>query len=463
MEKVLPKGWTLINLKEAVISVKGKKPAILNGEPFDHSLPYMDIFALERGEVRQFADIRSAKSFNNGAIAMVWDGARSGWVSKANYGAIGSTICAIYPKNFSSDYLFYFLLNEYPVINSNSRGVGIPHVDPTYLWNLKLPLPPLLEQNRIVAKLGLLFGQLERIKSRLTKIPAILKTFRQQVLTQAITGKLTDDWRQGKDLQISQNLRRLDPVFSTPSNWIFTDLKEVSLKFSYGTSSKSEDEGLVAVLRMGNLQNGKLNIVDLKYTSNKEEVEKYKLEYGDVLFNRTNSPELVGKTAIYKGEIPAIYAGYLIKIFNKKDVVDSDYLNFVLNSQYSKKWCKKVKSDGVSQSNINAQKLSAFKLPIPPLFEQEEIVCRVESLLDKADVIEEKYKNLKTKIENLPQAILHKAFKGELVEQLPTDGDAQDLLNEIKGLPAMAAEESAAYEKSKPKLKNRILNEPDLD
>src|SRR5690606_38025985 len=155
---------------------------------------------------------------------------------------------------------------------------------------------------------------------------------------------------------------------------------------------------------------------------------------GDVLFNRTNSPELVGKTSIYKGEIPAIYAGYLIKIENNRDILDSDYLNFYMNTPQVKVWCNEVKSDGVSQSNINAKKLAELEISLPPLQEQQEIVRRVECLFAKADTIEARYLTLKAKIDSLPQSILHKAFKGELVPQLPTDGDAKDLLAEIMAL-----------------------------
>ena len=88
----------------------------------------------------------------------------------------------------------------------------------------------------------------------------------------------------------------------------------------------------------------------------------------------------------------------------------------------------------MSQSNINAQKLSKFTIPFPSPEEQQEIVNRVESLFAKADAIEQQYKILKAKIDTLPQAILHKAFKGELTEQLDTDGDSRELLKQIQEL-----------------------------
>src|SRR5690606_29317672 len=93
-----------------------------------------------------------------------------------------------------------------------------------------------------------------------------------------------------------------------------------------------------------------------------------------------------------------------------------------------------LETGGVNQGNVGVTNLAKIALEIPSVQEQQEIVHRVENLFAKADTIESRYQTLKAKIESLPQAILHKAFKGELVPQLPTDGDAKDLLSEIMAL-----------------------------
>lgn len=324
---------------------------------------------------------------------------------------------------------------------------------------IKVPLPPLSEQKRIVIKLDQLFGQLGQIKESVEKIPQLLKDFKQQVLTQAVTGKLTSEWRkenylknlnevinqiylERKNKASAKQLKKLKDIydnkdssinFDIPEEWIEVNLDKVCNSFDYGTSAKSENLGEFPVLRMGNLQNGKLDWNDLKYSNDIKEYEKYKLNIGNVLFNRTNSPELVGKTSVFLGEFEALFAGYLIRIDNRKEL-NSKFLNYVLNTQYAKEWCWSEKTDGVSQSNINATKLSKFTIPYPSIQEQQEIVTRIESLFAKADVIEQQYKTLKQKIDTLPQAFLHKAFKGELVPQLESDGNARELLEEIKGL-----------------------------
>jgi len=210
-------------------------------------------------------------------------------------------------------------------------------------------------------------------------------------------------------------------------------------KPNYGTSSKSQQEGKIPVLRMGNIQNGKLDWSNLVYTSDEDEIRKYRLYSSDVLFNRTNSPELVGKTSIYRGEQEAIYAGYLIRI-QCKDNLNSEFLNIHLNGPSAREYCRAVKSDGVSQSNINAQKLVAYPINCHPIQEQTEIVARVEQLFAYADQIEQRVKDAQTRVNHLTQALLAKAFRGELTADWRTqnpdlisgDNSAAALLATIK-------------------------------
>ncbi|OCF94725.1 restriction endonuclease subunit S [Gilliamella sp. wkB308] len=264
-------------------------------------------------------------------------------------------------------------------------------------------LPPFNEQKIIAEKLDLLLAQVQETKSRLEQIPELLKQFRQSVLSDAVSGKLTGEWRESKNL----------------NDWKNGKLKDFIKKPSYGTSTKSKKVGSVPVLRMGNLKNGNLDWTDLVYTSDQTEIDKYELIAGDVLFNRTNSPELVGKTSIYRGERKAIYAGYLIKIQCLDDLIP-EYLNYNLNSPEAKQYCYEVKSDGVSQSNINAQKLGEYPIQIPSLEEQNEIVRRVEQLFAYADKIEQQVNIALEKVNHLPQSILAKAFRGELTAQWRT-------------------------------------------
>jgi type I restriction enzyme S subunit len=165
---------------------------------------------------------------------------------------------------------------------------------------------------------------------------------------------------------------------------------------------------------MGNVQNREIDWKELVFTSDANEIRRYSLKPHTVLFNRTNSPELVGKTAIYRGERPAIFAGYLIRIVNFPELAP-EYLNMCLNTSYARDFCSRAKTDGVSQSNINAKKLGSFEVPLCCLAEQHEIVQRVEALFKLAEKIERRVAMATARAEKLTQSILAKAFRGELV------------------------------------------------
>ena len=232
-----------------------------------------------------------------------------------------------------------------------------------------------------------------------------------------------------KDLGQIIPLDKNEAPFEIPENWEWVRLGDVASDFQYGSAEKSQVEGKVAVLRMGNInRQGQIDYGDLVYTSNDAEIAKYLLNKNDVLFNRTNSPEWVGKTAIYKGEIPAIYAGYIIRI---RPHFNSDYLNYLMCSDYERNWSKEVKTDGVHQSNINAQKLIAFAIPLPPLAEQQRIVAKIEEAFAEIDAIEKNKELLKTHIKQTRQKILDFAIHGKLVPQNKSDEPASVLLERI--------------------------------
>ena len=218
--------------------------------------------------------------------------------------------------------------------------------------------------------------------------------------------------------------------FEVPESWVWCRLDDIVCELKYGTSEKSSSVGKIAVLRMGNITNvGTIDYSNLVYSSNDEDIEQYSLEKNDLLFNRTNSSEWVGKTAIYKEEQPAIYAGYLIRI--KPLLISPDYLNTVMNSGYYRDWCYDVKTDAVNQSNINAQKLSQLMIPIPPLKEQERIVAEMDKWISLIDIVKNGKGDLLTVIKQAKSKILDLAIHGKLVPQDPNDEPPIELLKRI--------------------------------
>ena len=222
--------------------------------------------------------------------------------------------------------------------------------------------------------------------------------------------------------------------FEIPEGWEWCRVIEVILPPKYGTSSKSLPLGDVPVLRMGNIQNGEIAYDKLVFSDNKSDNEKYDLQKGDLLFNRTNSAELVGKTAIYRGERKSIYAGYLILL--RPLFINSDFLNYIFSTPYVRSYCKEVKTIGVQQCNINAEKISDLLIPIAPKEEQMRIVSKIKEVLPKVDMYsksQEKLNVLNYAItDQIKKSILQEAIQGKLVPQIAEEGTAQELLEQIK-------------------------------
>lgn len=368
--------------------------------------PYLEAKYL-RGKI-EGTNIDSGKFVKKGTMLILVDGENSGEVFFASEdGYMGSTFKVLYiPEAVYVPYVLYFLLLKKQLFRNRKTGAAIPHLNKELFFNLLFPVPPLAEQERIVAKIEELLPLVSEYDGVEKRISALNAEFpdklRKSILQQAVQGKLTE--RDPSDEPAIELLDRIraekakliaegkikkekiipviseeDQLFDIPDTWTWTTIADTCTNIQYGTSEKSAPSGKVAVLRMGNLQGGKIDYSNLVYTSNDYDIERCHLEYNDLLFNRTNSKELVGKTAIYKAEIPAIYAGYLIRV--TPIMIDSDYLNYVMQSHFFKKYCLAVKTDAIGQSNINAEKLKRFVFPLPPLAEQKRIVARVEDLL----------------------------------------------------------------------------------
>lgn len=253
---------------------------------------------------------------------------------------IDNNLMAFISEKYFYKYIFYWTksLNFYELTNATT----VPALRKTDLENIPIPLPPLNEQQRIVNRIESLFAKLDRAKELIENTLAQFEQNKMAILHKAFTGELTAKWRKENNIDLS--------------SWKEKTIDELCTSLKYGTSKKSKPEGSVVVLRMGNLQNGEIDWSNLMYTDDKEDIEKYLLKKGDVLFNRTNgSADLIGKTSIYRGEYPAIYAGYLIKLDYGKDII-GEYLNYIMNSNKARAYCNKIKSSGASQFNINAKK-----------------------------------------------------------------------------------------------------------
>lgn len=189
-----------------------------------------------------------------------------------------------------------------------------------------------------------------------------------------------------------------DPI-SNPKGWETGKIRDVVSEARYGTSRPAVEGGVYKYLRMGNITfDGHLDLNNLKYIDIPEsEIKKCIVKRGDVLFNRTNSKELVGKTCVFDLDEPMVIAGYIIRV-RVNDKVLPDYLSAVLNSQYGKKTLADMCKAIVGQANINAQELQNIAICIPPVELQRQFsqsVNQVNKLASNINCGLEKLETLK--------------------------------------------------------------------
>ena len=332
-------------------------------------------------------------------------------------------LCAFAPfDEINPKYLYYIIQSTTFKEQFDAKkhgligGVSVKEVSTIYV-----PFAPIEHQNRIVELIESLFAKLDEAKEKSQEVVDEFETRKATILHKAFSGELTSKWRTENQQTISE--------------WANWSIDKLCKSLKYGTAKKSKSEGSVVVIRMGNLQQGEIDWTDLAYTDDLEDIEKYRLYPGDVLFNRTNSAALVGKTSIYRGEYPAIFAGYLIKLDYDHNKILGEYLNYSLNSVTAKEYCNSVKTDGVNQSNINAKKIGAFVIPVAPMCEQEEIVRIIKNLLDKEKIAKEAAETVIEQIDTMKKGILALAFRGELGTNDPTEESAIKLLKQVLDTP----------------------------
>ena len=214
-----------------------------------------------------------------------------------------------------------------------------------YLKRTEIVVPPLPEQRRIAA----ILDQADALRAK-----------RREALAQL------------DELQKAIFIEMFGDPATNPKGWPTKKIGDLLESASYGTSEKSGSEGRFPVLRMNNVtRTGEIDMSDLKYMELAEsEYDRYLVKAGDVLFNRTNSAELVGKTAVYRHADKVAYAGYLIRLRTNSDN-DPEYLGCFLNTAFAKRTLRGMCKSIIGMANINATEIQSMKIAQPPLAMQQ--------------------------------------------------------------------------------------------
>lgn len=410
----LPNSWKRSRLEDLVLFQKGRKPEKLSISPTEDSIPYLDIRAIEKNEIRNYADRESSVPAKENDLLIVWDGARSGWVGTLASGAVGSTIMKIVPVLVDSKYLYHFIRSNFGLLNTATKGTGIPHLNPEVVWNLSIPLPPLPEQERISATLDTLFESLDTIKSRLDDLPNLVAELRQQILDQAVTGKLSKVWRKRQR-----------------NGWKTVRLEEVCDSITDGDHRPPPQAATgIPFIVIGNVNTGYLDFSNTRFVPKKyydSLNENKKPRPGDVLFTVTGSYGI----AILVNTRKQFCFQRHIALLRPTRLVHSKYLLYSVRSKHVYDQASEY-ATGIAQLTVGIGSLRKIRINLPDLKEQQEIVKRVDYLFYELDKCERLYQRLRKTCDEMPQSILSKAYTGKLVPHNPNDEPAEGLLERIR-------------------------------
>jgi type I restriction enzyme, S subunit len=360
-------------------------------------------------------------------------------------------------SGFNPDYLLYYLLQKTLRRDAarNMKGTaGQLRVPAEYLREYPIPVPPSEEQARIVAAIDEQFSRLDAGVAALERVRQNLKRMRAAVLQAAVTGRLTAGSSSSNEASTLVTQLRLERSFAPmrtvlpasfqrapqfPKTWEVVSLSDLAASIDYGTSEKTHSEvNGVPVLRMGNIGWGDISYSNLKYLEPERLDSRLLLAPCDLLFNRTNSAELVGKTAVFHGYTGKIsFASYLIRV-RPLPSANMDWVSLVLNSSLGREYMAAVRNQQVGQANVNGSKLAAAPIPLPPESEQEQIVAESQRLFSLLDALTASLTAFERDKNTLRSSILSTAFSGQLVPQNPNDESARVLLERIAAEPAFS-------------------------
>ena len=279
------------------------------------------------------------------------------------YSWINGNAMVVHPLSdlLEFDYLKYQLIGK--DMKDVITGAAIPQITRQSLSSLLIGIPPRSIQSRIVSELDLLSGIIEKKKVQLKEYDQLAQSIFYDMFGDPVTNE---------------------------KGWEVKNVGELSSEMRYGTSRPACEDGKYDYLRMGNLTNeGYLNLDDLKKINIPDnEIEKCIVRRGDVLFNRTNSLELIGKTCLFDLDKPMVIAGYLIRVRFKESILPL-YFARLFNLSEIKKKLRSMAKGAVNQANINAKELASIIIPVPPLSLQQSFAEKIEAIEHQKALIQQ--------------------------------------------------------------------------
>lgn len=294
---------------------------------------------------------------------------------------------------------FMYALQAGFTLLGSYEGAGnkttIPNLSRSRLSALEVPMPPHAEQLRIVHALS----AVERAARLQEQADKLLREAKIVAASDLLTNGTVGEAKRETDIGV------------LPASWEVVRLGDALEQAQYGLSIRGNASGRVPILRMNCQVDGAVAFRDLQYIDiNDKMLAAFRLQDGDILFNRTNSFELVGRTAVFHSTREAVFASYLIRLEVDRSALNPDFLNYYLNQPSVQAELKKLASRGVSQANISASKLRDFRVPKAPMQEQTETVRRLAAI----DAAVQAHSRKHAALEELFNKVLRGLMAGEL-------------------------------------------------
>ncbi len=476
----LPVEWSIQKFEKIVFKiVGGGTPSKNNPEYYLGNIPWMSVKDMNKNILEDTVDHITQEAIDNSATNLIPKGTpiiatrmSLGKVVVANFdSAINQDLKAIFlDDNIDKNFFVYWYRSQSKLIESLGTGTTVKGIRLEVINNLDFPVVPLAEQQEIVRQLDVMLAQVEQIKARLDAIPAILKKFRQSVLAEAVSGKLTEDWRaqnsssysaisdhskiiedrirvvKGKNSKPEQHLKNEE--YLIPDSWLWTSLDTLTSKIVDGTHhTPTYIESGVPFISVKDIYDGRIDFSNTKYISEEEHKELSKrcnVEKGDLLITKSGT---IGRTAIVTEdrEFSLFVSVALLKPASSE--VNLKFINLALQ-----KWVNEIDVSsrivGSAIKNLHLKDMRVLAIPFAPLKEQEVIVDNIETFFKLADHLEDVIASAQKRVNLLTQSILAKAFSGELTAEWREQH--QELITGVNSAESLLAKIQAEREASKP-------------
>lgn len=419
-EVKLPEGWCYACVGDYLYLKNGfafKSTSYVNAS--EHTYPVIRIsdlngtHASDRNAVHVSAG-ESGFEINNGDLLIAMSGATTGKIgvylgrTPAYQNQRVGNITLRSTKYGNAKYRDFLISSLSDTILKIAYGGAQPNISGKAIEQIKILLPPLAEQQIIADKLDDLLARVESIKTRLENIPEILKKFRQSVLSAAVSGKLTEEWR-------CQNSTSLE-------DWKYLSLSDIVSNIEAGKNIKCIEvppkDNEVGIIKISAVTWGKYDEEESKTLEDDSLfIESRRICVGDFLISRANTLELLGNPVIVHSVTRNLMLSDKVLRLIMPDE-DKLWVSIFLRSSVGRKEIEsRSTGNQLSMRNIGQKSLLAIPLPYPESDEKREIVKKVEAFLTYAENIENQSYDVLSKIKNLTQSILAKAFRGELTAQ----------------------------------------------